>query len=519
MHLLIGCDAGGAHGLGHLSRSMALAEEAVGRGHRVSVTGDVTGELALAQVAEAGAALVSPEQVGPLAPDVLHVDSYRDDFPLGPQVPGGVALTSSTRDGRFGVRASAVVIDPTVGADADPEPVDAPVVLAGSRYVALRRRVLAHRGAAREPDGPARSALVVLGGTDPLGLAPSVVRLLLRAAPQLAVTVVSGQRTAPALDELAAAGGGETPTAGPGRVRVTRPVPDLPALMVRHDLVVSAAGTTALELAALRVPMLLLEAVPNQRPGYLAMVGRGAALGLGGPADLADARAARAAGAAGAAEAAGAVTRAVQDPAVRRAMVERAAGLVDGLGAWRVVSTWEQLLDRVGEHPAYRRGGLTARPAGTGDAELLWRWRNDPATRAVSRQREEIPLAAHRTWLSATLDRADRVLLVVQDGATPVGTVRWDETGPGEWEVSITVAPERRGRGLAAQVLAAGEAALRAGAPGAVLLAGVHEQNPASLRLFSRAGYLPDQPADGAGFVVLRKDERRVAGPARAGPS
>lgn len=73
--------------------------------------------------------------------------------------------------------------------------------------------------------------------------------------------------------------------------------------------------------------------------------------------------------------------------------------------------------------------------------------------------------------------------------------------------MSITVAPERRGQGLAARLLAAGEVALlgeRAEAP-TVLLAAVHRDNEASRRLFRRSGYLPDSPPDADGFARLVK--------------
>ncbi len=88
------------------------------------------------------------------------------------------------------------------------------------------------------------------------------------------------------------------------------------------------------------------------------------------------------------------------------------------------------------------------------------------------------------------------------DGDEPVGTVRWDDEGAGEWEVSITVAPSARGRGLAGPALTAAQDWLAGHlpAPPSALLAVVHEDNTASRRLFLRAGYAPDLPPDDAGF-------------------
>ena len=145
---------------------------------------------------------------------------------------------------------------------------------------------------------------------------------------------------------------------------------------------------------------------------------------------------------------------------------------------------------------------IGVRPADREDADLLLAWRNDPTTRAVSRTTGEVPRAEHVAWLDGTLGRSDRHLLVGLDGDEPVGTVRWDDEGAGEWEVSITLAPTARGRGLGGPALGAAERWLvgHLPEPPRALLAVVRADNSASRRLFLRAGYSPDLPADGAGF-------------------
>jgi hypothetical protein len=128
------------------------------------------------------------------------------------------------------------------------------------------------------------------------------------------------------------------------------------------------------------------------------------------------------------------------------------------------------------------------------------------------------------------------VLLVVEDpvgGLGTVGTVRWDLEGEGEWEVSITVAPPRRGESLSRPILRAGEVALlqerrsagrRSGATGpevsgpevsgpegagvTAYLAVVRIDNRASRRLFEASAYIPDLPPDSRGFMQYRKTAR-----------
>lgn len=149
---------------------------------------------------------------------------------------------------------------------------------------------------------------------------------------------------------------------------------------------------------------------------------------------------------------------------------------------------------------------LAVREATPADAELLLAWRNDPETRRWSRTTDPVDAADHRAWLRRTLDNERRILLVGDDTAGPVGTVRWDLEDDGSWEVSLTVAPERRGSQLSGPLLDAAEGVLHAQVPPPVpLLAVVHQDNAASVRLFTHAGYRPSWPAADGGFAVWDK--------------
>ncbi|WP_197319406.1 GNAT family N-acetyltransferase [Saccharomonospora sp. NB11] len=151
------------------------------------------------------------------------------------------------------------------------------------------------------------------------------------------------------------------------------------------------------------------------------------------------------------------------------------------------------------------RPRLRLRPAVEADAELLLRWRNDPVTRRWSRNSDEVALDDHVRWLRGVLASDDRVLFVAEEPeATPVGTVRFDRLDAHEWEVSIAVAPEHRGRRLAGLVLAEGERELRRRRSPGTVLATVHRDNAASVALFRSAGYeFADGDADD--FLLLRK--------------
>ena len=553
MRVLLRCDGGGPLGVGHVIRSLALAEAAVGAGHEVVVAGHFEGSFLQGQLAAAPvevaqlSAWVADGDLQPLIdmvrrlrPDVLHVDSYLAPDGLRALVTSGGAgvrldgndptsvVVSNMEDGTFGRRPADVVVDPTFGAELSARPADGtPWLLRGSRYAPVRQRVIDARRRASDDRPPdhrppdhrpsdvivsgvgqvARSVLVVMGGTDPAGLAPGAVELLARTGLALEVTAIAVGENA---DRARAAALGSRLS-----LNVLAPVDDLAAMMSAHDLVISAAGTSIWELCCIGVPTAVAWAVDNQREGYERVVAAGAAIGLGGPELGRDELG-------GDERAVDRLKRALTDPEVRARLVRAGRQIVDGLGAWRVVRTWEQAL-AVPSPPEIGFDPMVARPATLEDSRQLWQWRNDPVTRAGSRSSAEVSWDDHLRWFTASLTRADRVLLVVEDPAGPVGTVRWDlvrerDGEPGgshEWEVSITVAPERRGQNLGRPLLRAGEVALAEKTSGVTrsggtevhaYLAVVRIDNQSSMRLFETSAYLPDLPPDPGGFMRFRKD-------------
>lgn len=146
------------------------------------------------------------------------------------------------------------------------------------------------------------------------------------------------------------------------------------------------------------------------------------------------------------------------------------------------------------------------REATLADEDLLLTWRNDAGTRSASRSTEPVDVVEHRRWVRTVLDDPARVLLVGLDPlGGPVGTVRFDELQEGIFEVSLTIAPERRGEGWAAPLLLAAEASLRTHEPDCRIRAYIRDANAASLASFSRAGYLPaGEPASAGGTWLVK---------------
>jgi RimJ/RimL family protein N-acetyltransferase len=79
----------------------------------------------------------------------------------------------------------------------------------------------------------------------------------------------------------------------------------------------------------------------------------------------------------------------------------------------------------------------------------------------------------------------------------PVGTVRLDRRAPDEAEVSITIAPGARGRGLARPAIELGVEHARATWGVARLTARIRPENAASLRAFAAAGFAVERERGG----------------------
>nr|WP_249209205.1 GNAT family N-acetyltransferase [Magnetospirillum sulfuroxidans] len=135
---------------------------------------------------------------------------------------------------------------------------------------------------------------------------------------------------------------------------------------------------------------------------------------------------------------------------------------------------------------------MTLRHAIFDDAAALLAWRNDAVTRAQSRQSGEIGWDDHCRWLARVIGDPDCLFLIGCFGPQPCGFVRFNRDAAKDlWEVSIAVTPAQRGHGLGRRLLPAAIDVLRAGHPGARVLAAVRSGNQASEALFRRCGFRP----------------------------
>ncbi len=134
---------------------------------------------------------------------------------------------------------------------------------------------------------------------------------------------------------------------------------------------------------------------------------------------------------------------------------------------------------------AYAHTNLSFRKAEMKDASWLLSLRNDPETRKQSISQQKIAPDEHQVWLKSTLNNPSRLLFIASLHGEDVASFRLDQRADGSIELSWTVAPTFRGKGIGKLLLSTIGTIL----PNYLeLYACVLQGNPASIKLAQKAG-------------------------------
>jgi UDP-2,4-diacetamido-2,4,6-trideoxy-beta-L-altropyranose hydrolase len=319
--------------------------------------------------------------------------------------------------------------------------------LLGPRYALLRPEFA--QAPKRGRDGTARTVLISFGGVD---AANDTAKAIAAVGPlKLAADVVLGEANPHAA-------GIERLCAGDPAFRIHRPAQNMAELMQRADLAIGAGGTTTWERCCLGLPTIQLAIAPNQEAPTRALADAGLVFH--------------------ATTLSPDLVREVLAQKERLAQQSRAMmALVDGEGRRRVAAAMF----------AGPETKFSLREARAGDAQLYFAWANDPEVRQQSFHADPIAWPEHEAWFGGRL--AEAVLLLAEDEAgLPLGQVRF-ERSDGCWAIHYSIAPEFRGVGLGAKMLATAIAELKRRHPGARLRGAIKPGNTASLRVFAALGF------------------------------
>ena len=251
--LWVRADASADAGLGHVMRSLSVAQAARRRGLDVTF-------------------VVAPDPVGSTLPGRFGFDVREPDGWAAAIEPGDAVLFDGYHFGA-GDFAAARARGARVGAvdDFGSGEFDVDVVVNPNPDDALVREEF--RARRRVRSGRTGTLLVTLGGSDAAGLGPRVVELLGNRPPFDTVLFVRGPAAPPLPDR-------------PPWLELVPDPADVAATFDRADAAVTAAGSTTWELLCLGVPTAIVQVADNQQQIVRAATQHGAAVFLGDPAAL-----------------------------------------------------------------------------------------------------------------------------------------------------------------------------------------------------------------------------------------
>jgi UDP-2,4-diacetamido-2,4,6-trideoxy-beta-L-altropyranose hydrolase len=379
-----------------------------------------------------------------------------DDTPAG--LPGQVdlAVIDSYEIGPGAMTAAAAAVPVVVVLDAGAAPqdtigfdyhADADAPVGGLGYAPVDPRYVA----ARRRRGFERVLISVGGGDAGAALRGEAAQAVRSAGLVATMPGTDGSRPTGLLEEVAAA-----------------------------DVAIGAAGVTAYEMACAGLPAVLVPVARNQRRIAVTLAQQGTALATH---DIS------------------AALRRLRETDLRRRLARRGPAAVDGYGSFRAR---DALRAAVQGRPLPRVLGY--RPAVAADSSAQLAWRNDSASRRGSRNSAMISRGEHDSWFARLLADPDRTLWIVEDASEAVASVRFDVEGEAA-EISIVVAPERRGGGIAGQAVREASELFLAAHPAIERIeAVVSVDNPASSKTFERAGFAAGAGEDGGwrAFVLRR---------------
>ena len=102
----------------------------------------------------------------------------------------------------------------------------------------------------------------------------------------------------------------------------------------------------------------------------------------------------------------------------------------------------------------------------------------------------------HKQWFAEKLASPDSLLYIAEDeDGKPAGQIRFDRRDNAA-VVSVSVAPDRSGRGLGTAMTRRACTAMAAHWPETRVLALIKRDNPASAAMFRKAGFTEIEPAE-----------------------
>lgn len=246
-------------------------------------------------------------------------------------------------------------------------------------------------------------------------------------------------------------------------------VDDMAQLMCEHDIAIGAPGSTSWERACIGLPSIIIALAENQNTICQQLAKVNAAISLA----LQDIEA-------------GFMSAYNQLLNNYQTMRKTNLQLCDGKGVKRIIKQLSDLTST--SHCLY-----LLRVAKHADIRQVYEWQCEPETRRYALNQATPNWEDHKHWMTNKLSDSNDVFYILElnekqqsKAVISVGGVRLDYTANNTYTISIFIAPEYFGRGIAKFALKQ----IDIQHPFVTINAVVLKDNIASQRLFSQAGYI-----------------------------
>jgi len=136
---------------------------------------------------------------------------------------------------------------------------------------------------------------------------------------------------------------------------------------------------------------------------------------------------------------------------------------------------------------------ISWRKANIQDAELYFNWVNERIVRLNSYHKNEIGYPEHVEWFRNKLESPDCFFyLFIDENKTPIGQVRIDRSA-GEVIIGISIDKNYREKGLGNKMLIEACGNYFIYFPAGVINAYIKKDNPASIKIFEKAGFVKEE--------------------------
>lgn len=149
---------------------------------------------------------------------------------------------------------------------------------------------------------------------------------------------------------------------------------------------------------------------------------------------------------------------------------------------------------------------VNLRKATQSDAQLLFEWANEPASRANAANPKAISWEEHVAWFTCKLSEESTYIYILTDLKDNIGVIRFEKSPEG-FMISYSIDKNYRGQGFGTLILEKGMEIIRKTIENPIFIGYVKRGNAASEKIFSKLNFSikREENIQDAKFIIYKK--------------